>query len=360
MGGARSARWDETAGDDLFRRIGSFLADHRLSPEPNHYAFAYRVLSDSTGPIARAVEQISEGGVRLSRQEIEQLGGTPTPGAPMGRTARATETPVVAFAPDPPAPVDEAVLLAARAQVEGFGDMVRSIQDEQRDFGLNLQASADAMRAGADLLGLSGIVGLTTTMIDRVNASERRLHLATQEVDVLRAQLEEAQGSARCDPLTGLANRRALAEAFAAITSDDRACLAVCDVDRFKAVNDGFGHAVGDRVLTAIGQMLEAACPGHLTARYGGEEFAVLFTGVDPASAHATIEAARIAVARRRFRDRDSGAPLGEITFSAGLGTVVAGDTLDSAFRRADRALYRAKAEGRNRIEVAEAPIAGA
>ena len=210
----------------------------------------------------------------------------------------------------------------------------------------------------ADLAGLDDMVELTTAMIHRVHASERRLHAATQEADDLRAQLEEAQGSARRDPLTGLPNRRALAEAFATMVPGGPGCLAICDVDRFKTINDRFGHAVGDRVLTAIGQALQAVCGDHLTVRYGGEEFAILFTGADLANAGAVLESARIAVAGRRFRDRDSGAPLGEITLSAGVGTVRPGDTLDGAFRRADRALYRAKAEGRNRIVVADTPIA--
>jgi diguanylate cyclase len=349
MIGARSA-WtiDQAAsGDDLFGRIGTFLADHRLSPDPEHYAFAYRVLSDPAGPLAARVEQITDGGVRLNRHQIEGLGGQASAGSPT----------------DGRLPADargEAQALIARTQlqVEDFGRTVRAIEDEARGFGRDLAASAEAMRAG-DGLTLDEVVAITAVMVDRVRTAEDRLQAAREEAAELRTKLQEAQGDARQDPLTGLPNRRALEEAFALLPPGAAACLALCDVDRFKTVYDRFGHGVGDRVLTAIGQQLASECAGHLAVRYGGEEFAVLFAGADPGHARQTLEAARTAVAARRFRDRESGAPLGQVTFSAGIGLIAPGEPLDVAASRVDRALYRAKAEGRNRIAVADAPRIG-
>jgi diguanylate cyclase len=127
-------------------------------------------------------------------------------------------------------------------------------------------------------------------------------------------------------------------------------CLAVCDVDRFKRVNDQFGHSVGDRVLRAIAAALREACASHFVARYGGEEFVVLFQGEDAEQARATLETARVAVAAKRYRIRETDAPLGAVTFSGGIAVAEPGEPLCSVFGRADRFLYLAKDNGRNQL----------
>jgi len=202
-------------------------------------------------------------------------------------------------------------------------------------------------------IGLKEVARITASMIERVHDAESRLESATREASDLREKLEEARDNARRDPLTDLPNRRALEEAYAAqAASGASICMAVCDVDHFKSVNDRFGHAVGDRVLKAIAEALTQTCAGHLVARYGGEEFAVLFTGVDVQSARVTLDAARATVATKRYRLRESDAPLGEITFSAGLATAETGEGLSTVFHRADRLLYAAKTAGRNCLQV--------
>jgi diguanylate cyclase len=90
-----------------------------------------------------------------------------------------------------------------------------------------------------------------------------------------------------------------------------------------------------------------------MVARYGGEEFAVLFSGVDMDVARVTLDSARSSVAAKRYRLRESDAPLGEVTFSAGLTLVAAGDKFHGAFQRADQLLYSAKEAGRNCVRSA-------
>ncbi len=339
---AAKRRTETPTSNDLFRRIGTFLAEHRLSPEPGHYAFAYHVLHDEHGPLAQAVARLTDGGVRLTGTQIEALGGT------VSTTTLPLQPESVADEPD--------VTLVARTQmqVEGFAAMVREVQDEARGFGRDLAASAEAIRRSGDPMGIDDIVRLTGMMVERVRTSERRLQRATEEASDLRERLAEAQGSARRDPLTDLPNRRAFEEAFAALDPAVPACLAICDIDRFKQVNDGFGHAVGDRVLTAIGQTLTAHCKPHLVARHGGEEFVVLIAGEPATAAEQLIDGARAAVAAKRFRSRETDQPLGSISFSAGVGSLVASEKLEAALTRIDRALYRAKAEGRDRVLVAD------
>ncbi|MFC3578731.1 GGDEF domain-containing protein [Sphingomonas hylomeconis] len=327
----------ENAAVDLFERIGDFLREHHLSPDPAHYAFAHGVLTHPDSAVARSVRTLTDGGVRLSRNDIEKLGGQVRDGAPLGGGPGDR-------------PSNDGLVAQTQMQVEGFTDMVQAMRVETEDFGRDLAARAEALRR-LDMLGMSDVVQLTGSMIARVRTAETRLEAATHEASELRAKLEEARDNARRDPLTDLPNRRAFEEAFAAsAASGARLCIAVCDVDRFKAVNDRFGHAVGDRVLKAIAEALSQTCAGHLVSRYGGEEFAILFSDVDHEAAQRTLNDARLTVAAKRYRLRGTDEPLGEVTFSAGLTCAGSDEPLASAFGRADALLYAAKNAGRNRL----------
>ena len=244
---------------------------------------------------------------------------------------------------------------ATQAQVDDFTTMMRAMQDQTRDFGVNLAQSAAAMQhavpAGRPGEGLDAIARITGTMLARVRDAEVRLDQATREADTLRAKLAEANDTARRDALTGLPNRRAFDEAFRNRRDHDAPfCLAVCDIDRFKRINDSHGHPIGDRVLSAVARTLSEECNGHLVVRHGGEEFAVLLHGLTLADAAAHLDGARNVVAHKRFRMRETDKPLGQVTLSVGVTAVQGGEDIAAAFERADRLLYTAKSEGRDRV----------
>jgi diguanylate cyclase (GGDEF)-like protein len=166
--------------------------------------------------------------------------------------------------------------------------------------------------------------------------------------------------AASTDYLTGLPNRRTLhhrgAVAFErASAGGAEFAVALVDIDHFKSINDRFGHDVGDQALRHIGHLLASACrDGEMAARQGGEEFVVLLDGAD--ADHAQIAAERL---RRMIEaspyDDDAG-PLA-LTVSIGVAALTAADSgFDHLLSRADQALYRAKAEGRNRVVLAVAP----
>jgi len=151
------------------------------------------------------------------------------------------------------------------------------------------------------------------------------------------------------DPLTGLANRSHFdAQATEALERSQRSgvpvTLLLCDVDHFKRVNDQYGHAVGDQVLVAMGQVLaDNLREGDVLARWGGEEFLALM----PAS---PLDAARAAVAQAPLSVGP--API-TLTLSFGVAQVHGPDDLQAAIARADQALYAAKHAGRNRVQLA-------
>lgn len=336
-------------GNGLVRAIIAFLEDQRLDPTPVNYTFAYKVMSDPAGDLAREVARRTDGGVRLSGSEVEALGMALEAALPArGVGARAPMVPPVESGP---ATADTAAS-ETRRQVAGFESMVSAMHKETRAFGRDLAASADALQAvpgGSADIAIAELARITAAMRARVDVAEARLEKATREASELREELATAHQDARRDPLTQLPNRRAFEEASAA-RGDGSVHVALCDVDHFKMVNDRYGHPVGDRVLKAIATTLARECPGQLVARYGGEEFALLLRGMDVATARQLLEDARQSVGARRYRLRESDTVIEGVTVSAGLVTLRPGESIADALGRADRLLYAAKRAGRNRM----------
>jgi diguanylate cyclase (GGDEF)-like protein len=169
--------------------------------------------------------------------------------------------------------------------------------------------------------------------------------------------------AALIDPLTGLSNRRAfLADAEHVMTrkskSDECVTVMLADLDRFKAVNDQFGHAVGDRVLRIFARTITGALRTHdMSGRLGGEEFAFLMRDTNAAEAERVAE-------RIRAQFAEAARKVGELavnaTVSVGVATATAPAQLADLVGAADAALYRAKAEGRNRVCVVDCGSAAA
>jgi diguanylate cyclase (GGDEF)-like protein len=160
------------------------------------------------------------------------------------------------------------------------------------------------------------------------------------------------------DALTEIPNRRRLVDALEqewgrALRARHCLSLAMLDLDRFKQYNDGHGHLVGDQALCSVAKLLNAHLhrSGDLVARYGGEEFVMLFPDTTPRGARRLAEGARAAVERLGLR-QSAGTAQGFLTVSVGGASLVPLRTLPPSelLERADRALYRAKGEGRNRV----------
>lgn len=176
------------------------------------------------------------------------------------------------------------------------------------------------------------------------------------ELETLRADLAD---QASRDELTRVHNRRHLArvletEVQRVTRPGSQLSVVMVDLDRFKHVNDTYGHAVGDELLVYLATtMSESLRPGDVVARYGGEEFVVVMPGAGALVAARRAEHWRAMCAEATLPS--SGGPV-SATISLGVAQAVPGDTPDSLLRRADAALYRAKSEGRDRVVVAPAP----
>ncbi len=194
-------------------------------------------------------------------------------------------------------------------------------------------------------------VSLLSSRLARLRDRSRR-----QRHEIAQA-LARIQELATRDELTGLVNRRHMSsllerERQRCVRSGRGLSVAMVDIDHFKAVNDHYGHPVGDEVLRTFAHQAPQALRGtDIVSRWGGEEFVLLLP-------EAALPAARIGVERVRGRIAAtpmahlSGVPI-RVTVSVGLTEHIAGESVTQTLERADRALYEAKAQGRNRTVVA-------
>lgn len=179
--------------------------------------------------------------------------------------------------------------------------------------------------------------------------SRIRLRMANQKRELAQA-LDRLQELATRDDLTGLVNRRHMqtlleGEVQRCLRNGSAFCLALLDVDHFKRINDQYGHGVGDEVLRAFAQAGSSALRAtDLLARWGGEEFVVMLPNAHLPLALAAVERVRNAIGKLRVGDQGI-----SITVSAGVTEHSSKDTLTQTLERADRLLYEAKRQGRDR-----------
>ena len=204
-------------------------------------------------------------------------------------------------------------------------------------------------------MGVNGFVTLPVHIGELqagVNSQLRRKRYA----DALRRNLRQSLERAVKDPLTSMHKRRFLESLLGPLVAQNvergrPVSLLIMDVDHFKAVNDTYGHDVGDAVLREVAGRISSSLRGiDLSCRFGGEEFVVAFSGIDGATVVQIAERIRCKVADRPVPIVSDKGPL-QVTISIGAATTFGSDdTAAALLKRADQALYRAKKDGRNRV----------
>ena len=214
------------------------------------------------------------------------------------------------------------------------------------------------LAVGNERLGTLLLVGASFDVDQRVTAASLASHAAIALENARLHRIVERQ--ALVDGLTGVANRRRCAEALSAEVAraarhGSPLALVLADLDDFKAVNDAHGHAAGDLVLREFADVLRSTLrESDLAGRWGGEEFLLLLPGTDGAGATQLADRVRIAFTERPMLGPD-GAALA-VTCSFGVAQHRPGEDEEELFAAADRALYRAKRQGKNRVETS-APV---
>lgn len=205
---------------------------------------------------------------------------------------------------------------------------------------------AEAARFMMVVIMVAGVIVLT----GRLHGMRER---SRQQRAALSSALERIRELAIRDELTGCLNRRAMLERMAeeslrCVRSGTPMCLVLMDLDHFKHVNDVHGHAGGDEVLRRFAEVARAQLRGtDVLARWGGEEFLLMLGATDAEQAQPCVQRVLSRLAATPFV---AGARDFRVTCSAGLAECRGGESIVGAIERADKALYRAKAEGRNRL----------
>ncbi len=249
----------------------------------------------------------------------------------------------------------KAILSELRTQVDGA-------LEGAEDFHQLLESSSHSLEKNPDQLDLMGLISTLAQGTQQVSDSNRvfRNWMAEtqKEMEQLREALKSSKLEAERDPLTGLHNRRSFERHMDELMRSggcEGRCLVLVDIDHFKSFNDSYGHQVGDKVIKRVATLLQDALTGNeLAVRFGGEEFLLLLDQSDSVEATARAEAMRTLLETIVLKDRRAGRDVRRITASFGIAACGDSESLGDWLERADKALYRAKDQGRNRVISAE------
>jgi len=276
------------------------------------------------------------------------------------------EPPSSADEPIPPAEEDERLRHTVEVQ-QSLSREIRETIAQNEEFGVMLDlvtSELDVVTEARDLESVRRhlreqvrrLHGAHYRLAEKLDSADRYLGIIEQGNQQLSKELNRARLMSMTDELTGLPNRRAfvnrLADEVARVQRyGSLLSLAIIDLDRFKGINDRYGHPAGDVVLRCYADEIFSVFRHHdLVARYGGEEFAVLFPNTGSEGAERALHKVRARCAKFICYVADAEIPLP--SFSAGLATYISGETPQAFIERTDHALYRAKRLGRDRIEV--------
>ncbi len=325
--------------------IGLFLEVHDLPASAYTLAIAHDYITGQDQMLVRAVEAQIRAGDAISLEWLDRAGHGDT---------RASDQAGL-----------EKLMVKLEASVEDFGKTTTAAKTATSEYNYALKQHMGELeqvsKAGAVINELAQIA---RAMMERTRVVEQEMTRSELQTRALKRSLDQARKSAELDHLTGLPNRRAFesrldAEFMAAKERQESLCKAFCDVDHFKVINDTHGHDAGDRVLKVVAQNLARVSNDQChVARHGGEEFVILLRGKSLLEASELLDELRAEMAERRLVNRATDVPFGKVTFSGGIADVLSHGSPRAALKAADEALYRAKAEGRNRIAVAPRPQA--
>lgn len=326
---------------DLMERIGSFLIDNDLDIVSANLLRALAAFSGSDLSLARKIEDKAFQRERVSQEWLDEI-------SPVGSDGDEDKARL------------ERISTTLGSSIDSFARTTRSARAAAADYSNELTEHAkqiDESHVTGQIV--ASLAELTKAMLDRTRQLEENMRRSERKVATLRENLKRATRDAERDHLTGLPNRRAFERLLEhhfreAQREIESLCVAFCDIDHFKRVNDAHGHETGDRVLQHVAKELASVSNDKChVARHGGEEFVLLFRGLNEFEAQAKLDAIRDRLGRRNFVNRLTEEPVGTITFSGGIADVFAYPDSRAALRAADQALYLAKQNGRDRIELA-------
>lgn len=320
--------------------IGQFLSRHRLEVTSTSLMAAWAYTSGSDSGLVQSIDRQVRSRHSITLEWLDEL---------VGSTGRGDDIAVLNRLVDRLEGAIEELSTTSRTAHTFTSEYHSALKEHVSD----LEGMAKAGDVIAELATIARV------MVRRTREVERQMLRSEAQTRALRRRLSEARRIAEIDHLTGLPNRRSFdakyQEQFRQARADgEPLCVAFCDIDNFKLINDYHGHEAGDRVLKLIAESFAAISNEKChVARHGGEEFVMVIKGMPVLEAYGSLDALRRNLVERRLVNRLTQEPFGQISFSGGIADVFACGDPRIALRAADTALHRAKRMGRNRIEVA-------
>ncbi len=244
--------------------------------------------------------------------------------------------------------------------LHGLMDSVGEVKNGTDNFQRSLTGGLDNISGEVNQSSLEDTIKLlietTQSVKDVTDSFQDQLKNAETEIAELRQLLHEEIQHTYLDPLTKIGNRRAFDRRMLELFQQEKetVSLILIDLDHFKTINDTYGHVMGDKVLQGISIAIQNVCSeATLIARYGGEEFAILLEDTQEAAYH-TTQAIQVAFSKLILKKKNTGEIVENITASFGLAQKLEGEFPDELIERADKALYTAKENGRNQIQISK------
>lgn len=262
------------------------------------------------------------------------------------------------------AEIDEGVLTELRDNlrqllIDIFGQ-VAQLTAQAGEYEKIVSKSVDKLSEDMSIHNIRSVVDEIIVETRKIGRSgkdtQEKLQEATDELEALKKEFEQAKAAALVDFLTGVANRKAFDMAVKgsvreAASDTEPLSLLLIDIDHFKRFNDEYGHIVGDEVLRLVARKIKENVRGRdFVARYGGEEFAVILPGTPIFGAKTVAENVRRSFSEGKLKRVRTSEYLGTITISLGAAQYRPGESVEDLIDRSDRALYFAKQAGRNRV----------
>ncbi len=329
--------WRDRRRRELLNDITSFLLTHRLEVNARSLAIGHDFITGANPRLARLIEE------RVAQREpltIEWLDDASR------RCGNRDESAAV-----------NTLMATLETSIEEFGKTTSAARCATTEYNSALKEQVGELeRVDGTGSVISELATIARVMLERTNRIEVEMARSEKQTQALQASLDRARRDAEMDHLTGLPNRRAFEAALEteiaiAARNRDPVCVAFCDIDHFKKINDTHGHDAGDRVLRTVAKTLATISNDRChVARHGGEEFVVLFRGDDIEQAWRALDDARETMASRRLVNRATDILFGQITFSAGIANLSDYENPREALKAADEALYTAKNRGRNQV----------
>jgi diguanylate cyclase len=254
-------------------------------------------------------------------------------------------------------------------EVKQVLDMIGAAEGSATVYAESLAEATEKLAGAKDGEALRAIIERLVHGTEQMEQNNKRLeaHLlvSKQEIEQLQQNLQAVRTESLTDPLTTLSNRKffdqSLAKAMAeAKEKNEPLSLLMADIDHFKKFNDAYGHLTGDQVLRLVALAVKQNVKGQdVAARYGGEEFVIALPNTALQSAITVAEHVRRAVMIKELVKRSTGEKLGRVTLSLGAAVLHPNDTAQTLIDRADKCLYAAKHNGRNRVICETDPESG-